>query len=797
MAEMRTFCFVNYYRKLLKNVQLRRFCTAETDSKANIEKIRNIGILAHIDAGKTTTTERMLFYSGTIRSMGEVHHGNTVTDYMEQERQRGITITSAAVSFPWHGNQINLIDTPGHIDFTMEVEQSLAVLDGAVVVLDASAGVEAQTLTVWRQASGHRVPRLLYLNKMDRSDASAPLCVESVRDKLQVTPLALHQPVLYEGRLVGLIDIITKEEIIWTQGRGQNLTRRKLTEKEDGVRWEAASASHTQLIDDLSSLDDTLADTIIQQESLDNLNSEEIKAAIRRCTLKMEAFPVLCGSSYKNIGVQTLMDGIVSYLPSPLECNSLYGCFEGDLAARAFKVQHDDQRGVLTFLRLYSGEICKGQKIYNLGQDRTEQTGLLYVALADEYKPVERVGAGSIAVVSALKATMTGDLVTSTQAAANRAKSKLVSSLREPAFAERVTPPSARPRLAALGEPAAEDTADVLLGIGTTVPEPVFLCSIEPPSAAFQSALETALDELRREDPSLRVIADDDAGQLVLAGMGELHLEIIKERIVREYKIDVELGPLQIAYREALVGSGKHTLAVDRKIGGARQQVKVTMSAKNMRGVAADKRGSEFVAGYRVLLPTLKPNLDLQEKSCKLHYTARPMDKSAESAANLSHLHPRNLAAIRQGVHTALLHGPKLGCPMVDVQVCLHWFEVGRGTSDSVVSATVVQCLRKVFEEAEAMLLEPVMLLQVVCPESHSARVLADLTRRRADILAINIRARNKVIDSITPLSELLGYSSTLRSLSSGLASFTMEFHSNRQMSPHDEEKAVKSVTGF
>ncbi|XP_073950110.1 ribosome-releasing factor 2, mitochondrial-like isoform X1 [Choristoneura fumiferana] len=765
MAEMRTFCFVNYYRKLLKNVQLRRFCTAETDSKANIEKIRNIGILAHIDAGKTTTTERMLFYSGTIRSMGEVHHGNTVTDYMEQERQRGITITSAAVSFPWHGNQINLIDTPGHIDFTMEVEQSLAVLDGAVVVLDASAGVEAQTLTVWRQASGHRVPRLLYLNKMDRSDASAPLCVESVRDKLQVTPLALHQPVLYEGRLVGLIDIITKEEIIWTQGRGQNLTRRKLTEKEDGVRWEAASASHTQLIDDLSSLDDTLADTIIQQESLDNLNSEEIKAAIRRCTLKMEAFPVLCGSSYKNIGVQTLMDGIVSYLPSPLECNSLYGCFEGDLAARAFKVQHDDQRGVLTFLRLYSGEICKGQKIYNLGQDRTEQTGLLYVALADEYKPVERVGAGSIAVVSALKATMTGDLVTSTQAAANRAKSKLVSSLREPAFAERVTPPSARPRLAALGEPAAEDTADVLLGIGTTVPEPVFLCSIEPPSAAFQSALETALDELRREDPSLRVIADDDAGQLVLAGMGELHLEIIKERIVREYKIDVELGPLQIAYREALVGSGKHTLAVDRKIGGARQQVKVTMSAKNMRGVAADK--------------------------------VLRMDKSAESAANLSHLHPRNLAAIRQGVHTALLHGPKLGCPMVDVQVCLHWFEVGRGTSDSVVSATVVQCLRKVFEEAEAMLLEPVMLLQVVCPESHSARVLADLTRRRADILAINIRARNKVIDSITPLSELLGYSSTLRSLSSGLASFTMEFHSNRQMSPHDEEKAVKSVTGF
>ncbi|CAH0594497.1 unnamed protein product [Chrysodeixis includens] len=763
---MRTFCYINYYRKIFKTARCRRYYSSgEGKQPHNVENIRNIGILAHIDAGKTTTTERMLFYSGTIRSMGEVHHGNTVTDYMEQERQRGITITSAAVSFPWRNSQINLIDTPGHIDFTMEVEQSLAVLDGAVIVLDASAGVEAQTLTVWRQASGYRVPRLLYLNKMDRGDASADACVRSVRDQLRVQPLLLHRDVRHKDKLIGLIDLITLEEIIWTQGRGQNLVRRKLTEKEDGHKWESAVADHKDLVDTLSGLDDQLAETIIQQESLD-ISSKEIEEAIRRCTLSMKAFPILCGSSYKNIGVQTLMDGVVSYLPSPSEGHKLYRAFGTELAARAFKVQHDDQRGVLTFLRLYSGEISKGQKIYNLGQDKSELTGSLYVALADEYRPVESVTAGNIAVVSSLKATMTGDLVTSSQAAAGRAKTRLATLLKDPAATEDLMLPSARQRLQALEEqPTGEELADVLLGIGTSIPEPVFLCSIEPPSLSQQQALETALAELQREDPSLRVSVDADSGQMVLAGMGELHLEIIKERIIREYKIEAELGALQIAYRETLAGGARHSLALDRKIAGAKQLCKVTMSAKGVKGIAQDK--------------ILK------------------LDKSGDSAANLAHLHPRSLAAIRQGVNTALLHGAKLGCPMVDVQVTLHWFEVGRGTSDSVITAAVAQCLRKVFEQAECVLLEPLMSLQVLCPDTHSARVLADLARRRAQIQDIHVRHNNKVIQCLAPLSELLGYSSSLRSLSSGLAAFTMQFHSLQQMAPLDEEKAIKSVTGF
>ncbi|XP_075983311.1 mitochondrial ribosome recycling factor 2 [Anticarsia gemmatalis] len=761
-VKMRTFCYINYYRKLLKTARLHRFYSSNEGKEKNI---RNIGILAHIDAGKTTTTERMLFYSGTIRSMGEVHHGNTVTDYMEQERQRGITITSAAVSFPWRDSQINLIDTPGHIDFTMEVEQSLAVLDGAVIVLDASAGVEAQTLTVWRQASGYRVPRILYLNKMDRSDASAAACARSVRDKLHAEPLLLHTDVRHEDKLIGLIDLLSLEEVIWTHGRGQNFSRRRLTEKEDGRKWESAMTAHKELVDTLSGIDDQLADTIIAQETLD-IKPKELEQAIRRSTLSMKAFPLLCGSSYKNIGVQTLMDGIISYLPSPAEGHKLYRTFTNDLAARAFKVQHDDQRGVLTFLRLYSGEISKGQKIYNLGQDKSEQIGALYVALADEYKPVEKVTAGNIAVVSSLKGTMTGDLVTSTQAAATRAKTHLAKWLQEPGAKDQLMLPSARQRLQAMEtEPSNEELADVLLGIGTTIPEPVFLCSIEPPSVSQQTALEAALAELQREDPSLRVTTDPDSGQMVLAGMGELHLDIIKERIIREYKIDVELGPLQIAYREALLGAARHTQLVDRKMGGNRQFCKITMSAKNVKGVPHDK--------------ILK------------------LDKSGDSAANLSHLHPRHLSAIKQGVSTAIMHGPKLGCPVVDVQVTLHWFEIGRGTSDSVVTAGVAQCLRKVFEASESMLLEPVMSLEVVSPESHSSRVLADLARRRTIIQHIHVRHQNKVIDCLAPLSELLGYSSTLRSLSSGLATFTMEFHSYQQMSPYDEEKAIKSVTGF
>ncbi|KAJ0173441.1 hypothetical protein K1T71_010590 [Dendrolimus kikuchii] len=735
---MKSMFLLNYYRKLPKNERFRRYCSNIKDrDKHKIENIRNIGILAHIDAGKTTTTERMLFYSGTIRSMGEVHHGNTVTDYMDQERQRGITITSAAASFPWRGGQINLIDTPGHIDFTMEVEQSLAVLDGAVIVLDGSAGVEAQTLTVWRQANGYRVPRILYLNKMDRNDADTVACVRSIQDKLHAQPLLLHHTVWHEGRLIGLIDLIRLEEIIFTKGRGQSYQYRKITEKDDGKKWEAAILDHRQLIDTLSSLDDGLAETIIQKESLE-IEPKDVVDAVRRCTVNMKGFPVLCGSSYKNIGVQMLMDGVMM----------LYKSFGNELSARAFKVQHDDQRGVLTFLRLYSGEISRAQKIYNLAQDKSEQGGSLYVALADEYKPVDTVTAGNIAVVSSLKTTFDRCTISWNRL---RGRSSFIS-WHVPGSKRHRTFPSAA-------------VLKILAVTWTTIPEPVFLCSIEPPSLALQSALETALAELQREDPSLRVITDEETGQMVLAGMGELHLEIIKERIIREYKIDVELGPLQIAYREALVGHGRETLSVDRKIGGARQVVKVTVSAKNAKGIPADK--------------TLK------------------LDKSGDSAANLAHVHPRHMQAIKQGVKNALMHGPKIGSPMVDIQVTLHWFEVGRGTSDSVVTATMAQCLRKIFESSETLLLEPMMSLEVVCPESHSARVLADLSRRRIEIQHIQVRHQNKVVDCLAPLSELLGYSTTLRSLSSGLATFSMEFHSHREMSPHDEEKAIKSVTGF
>lgn len=763
---MRTFCVVNYYRRLYQNVNFRHYCSKIiSKNEEGMEKIRNIGILAHIDAGKTTTTERMLYYSGTIRAMGEVHHGNTVTDYMEQERQRGITITSAAVSFPWNDHQINLIDTPGHIDFTMEVEQSLAVLDGVVIVMDGSAGVEAQTLTVWHQASDYRVPRILYLNKMDRADADEEACLRSIREKLRAQPLLLHTPVRLDGKLVGLIDIINKEQIIWTHGRGQKFARRKLTEANDGLKWELTLERHRQLIDTLSTLDDSLANTIIEAETIDNLNSDVINAAVRRCVIQMSAFPVLCGSSYKNVGVQALMDAVIHFLPSPLDCHKLYKCFDKELAARVFKIQHDDQRGVLSFLRLYSGSISKGHKLFNFRQDKSEMTGSLYVAYADEYKSVEAVTAGNIAVISNLKDTISGDLITSTQSAASRVKSVIANTITKD-YLEELLLPSTRAKLDALEtDPTNEEIADVLLGVGTTIPEPVFLCSIEPPSVSYQQPLEVALAELQREDPSLRVQFNDESGQIVLAGMGELHLEIIKERIIREYKINVELGPLYIAYRETMVNEAKQDLVVDRKIGNQKQYINIKMSAKPVKGIPQDK--------------------------------ILRLDKTQDSASNLSRIHPRQMAAVISGVQAALSRGPKLSCPVIDVRVTLHWLEIGRGTSDSILTATVAQCLKKILEQSDSILLEPVMRVEVVCPESHVSRVMADLTRRRTDILQMQVRNMNKVIECLTPLSELVGYATLLRTLSSGLASFTMEFHSHRQMAPQDEQQAITNITGF
>lgn len=583
----------------------------------------------------------MLFYSGLIRNMGEVHHGNTVTDYMDQERQRGITITSAAVTFNWKDYRFNLIDTPGHIDFTMEVEQTLQILDGAIVVLDGSAGVEAQTLTVCRQADRYNIPRIIYINKMDRRDADFDMSLRSIKSKLNVETLPIQIPIKETDDLEGIVDVITMEKLTFDKKhQGMNLIKTQVTES-DGKLWDIASEKRRVLTDKLSGLDDKLADIIIEQESLENVQSQVLVDSLRRVTLSRKGVPVISGSSYKNIGVQPLMDSVILYLPSPANANDSnpYRCFKSNLAARVFKVVHDKQRGPITFFRIYSGNMKKNQKLYNVTRDQSEQCTRLYIACADDYEEVAEVSYGNIAAVGGLKNTVTGDLVMTNASAASHAKQTM---LKE--------------------NPDRLDYVNNFFASGVNLPDPVFFCSIEAPSLSTQSALEIALQELQREDPSLRVRNDPETDQIVLAGMGELHIEIIKERIRREYKIDVDLGPLQIAYKETIQDVVEDTLNVEHKVGQSKHKVTVTLS--------------------------LIPNYDRKEKLL--------LDRSPDNASNIDSIHPRVMSAIKNGVNAGLLNGVKLNCPVINVGVKLHWLEVARGTSDTIVSAAVSQCIRKV-----------------------------------------------------------------------------------------------------
>ncbi|XP_018351434.1 PREDICTED: ribosome-releasing factor 2, mitochondrial [Trachymyrmex septentrionalis] len=727
-------------RYIHKNTSLSE---ASKSKECATAKIRNIGILAHIDAGKTTTTERMLYYSGLIRNMGEVHHGNTVTDYMEQERQRGITITSAAVTFNWKDYRFNLIDTPGHIDFTMEVEQTLQILDGAIVVLDGTVGVEAQTLTVSRQADRYNIPRIIYVNKMDRANADFNMSLQSIESKLNVETLPIQIPIEKAGALEGIIDIITMEKLIFDKkNQGMHLIKTKIAESEDARLWNIASEQRRLLTDKLSGLDDKLADIIIEQESLDNIQPQMLVDSLRRVTIGRKGVPVILGSSYKNIGVQPLMDSVILYLPSPTNVYqlNLYRCFENNLAARVFKIVHDKQRGPITFFRIYSGNMKKGQKLYNVTRGQSEQCTRLYIACADDYEEVTEVSYGNIAAVSGLKNTITGDLITTSQSIANHAKQIM---LKE--------------------NPKQLDYVNNFFASGVNLLDPVFFCSIEPPSLSAQTTLETALQELQREDPSLHVKNDPETEQIVLGGMGELHIDIIKQRIRTDYKIDVDLGPLQIAYKETIQNAVKDTLSIEHKMGHTTHKVTIIMS--------------------------LIPNYEGKEKLL--------LDKSPDNASNIDCIHPRVISAIKNGVNAALLHGVKLSCPVINVGVKLHWLEVARGTSDTIISAAASQCIRKLLQDGNSMLLEPMMQLEIVTPEEYSSSINSDLTRRRAVIQEIDMRGNNKVIRTLAPLSELLGYSTTLRIITSGNATFSLEFNHYQLMTSINEEQAIEKIKGF
>ncbi|XP_044132001.1 ribosome-releasing factor 2, mitochondrial [Bufo gargarizans] len=703
-----------------------------------VSKIRNIGIMAHIDAGKTTTTERMLYYSGYTRALGDVDDGDTVTDFMVQERERGITIQSAAVTFDWNGHRINLIDTPGHVDFTVEVERSLRVLDGAVAVFDASAGVEAQTLTVWRQADKHSVPRMCFLNKMDKTGASFTYSIESIKEKLKARPLLLQLPIGEGKSFQGLIDLVTMESLSWStqsnEDDGRTFQKKPLSALMDRDLLQSAKEARSVLLEQIADLDDEFASLMLEEysEDLNLIPVEKLQAAIRRITLARSAVPVLCGSALKNKGVQPLLDAITLYLPSPDDCShDFMSWYKDDLCALAFKVVHDRQRGPMVFVRIYSGVMKAQSAVYNVNKNCTERMSRLILPFADQQVEISSLPPGNIALTVGLKQTATGDTIVSSKASAS----------------------AAARRAGRAGEKSKDKKSqDNLVLAGVEIPEPVFFCTIEPSSVAKQPDLENALRCLQLEDPSLKVKIDPDSGQLILCGMGELHIEIIHDRIRREYGLETYLGPLQIAYRETILSGSRASDTLDRMMGDTRHQVTVELEVK-----------------------------PLSDDSPVVKYSG-----NLPSSVN------GYQEAVENGIHSSYLSGPLLGSPLQDVGVIVHKVNVLPGTSMTVVSACVSRCVQKALKTAGKQILEPMMRLEITMGDDYLGSVLADLSQRRGNVQEIQDRLDNKVVLALVPLAELMGYSTDLRSATSGSATFTLQLSNYEPMNPQDQNSLLR-----
>uniref|UniRef100_A0AAZ3PYQ4 Elongation factor G2 n=1 Tax=Oncorhynchus tshawytscha TaxID=74940 RepID=A0AAZ3PYQ4_ONCTS len=690
----------------------------------DISKIRNIGIMAHIDAGKTTTTERMLYYSGYTRALGDVDDGDTVTDFMVQERERGITIQSAAVTFDWKKHRINLIDTPGHVDFTLEVERALRVLDGAVAVFDASAGVEAQTLTVWRQAEKHHVPCICFLNKMDKPGASLHFSIESIKKKLKANPVLLQIPIGSGKSFTGLIDLITNQQMTW----------RVKSRAEDGRVFETKSLSQS---DD----PELLQDAMEARAAL----IEQLQEAVRRVTLARKGVPVLCGSSLRNKGVQPLLDAITAYLPAPNERHhDLVRWYQDDLCALAFKVVHDKQRGPLVFVRIYSGTMKPQSAVLNINRNNTERMSRLLLPFADQHVEIPSLTAGNIALCVGLKQTVTGDTIVSSKASA-------VAAVR-------------RAQKEKEGERKRGGEQASLVLAGVEVPEPVFFCSIEPPTMSRQADLENALTCLQREDPSLKVRVDSDSGQTILCGMGELHIEILHDRIRREYGIETHLGPLQVAYRETILQSMATTDTLDRTVGERRHMVTVSVAVCPIM----DSSSSSLT-------------------SCEITY-----DEEVEEQ-----LSPDVRDAVENGVNSSYLQGPLLGYPVQGVSTMIQSVSMEPGTSLAMLSACVSRCMLKALRQAGGQVLEPVMSLEVTVGEEHLSSVLGDLAQRRGAIRDIQSRHDSKVLLATAPLAEMMGYSTALRTLTSGNATFSLQLDIYEAMNPQHQNALLNKMAGL
>ncbi len=692
--------------------------------KYALEKTRNIGIMAHIDAGKTTTTERILFYTGRTHKLGEVHEGAATMDWMEQEQERGITITSAATACEWDSHRINIIDTPGHVDFTVEVERSLRVLDGAVAVFDSVAGVEPQSENVWRQADKYHVPRIAYINKMDRIGADFERGVQTMIDRLGAHPVPIQLPIGAEGDFRGIIDLVENNAIIYNDDLGKE--QEVVEIPADLV--DAAAAAREHLLEEVSHFDDEIVEMILEDQEVP---VERIKAAIRAASLGLKFTPVLCGSSFKNKGVQPLLDGIVDYLPSPLDVPAVEGIEpvrgqdEGQTATReasddapfsalAFKIAADPYVGKLTYFRVYSGKLEAGSRVLNVSSGKTERIGRILEMHANERVDLEDVSAGDIAAAVGIKQVTTGDT------------------------------------LCAPDRPIKLEMIEF--------PEPVIKVAIEPKTKVDQEKMGVALSRLAEEDPTFQVRTNEETGQTEISGMGELHLEVLVDRMLREFKVEANVGRPQVSYRETIRGTVQKVEGrFVRQTGGSGQYGIVYIDMEPAPG-----EGFDFIN--------------------KIKGGAIPSEY---------------IPSVEKGIEEALDTGVKAGYPMVDIRVTLVDGKY-HDTDSSEIAFKVAGSLafKEAARRAKPVLLEPIFAVEVVVPEEFMGDVIGDLNRRRGRVHGMEPRGNAQVVTGSVPLSEMFGYATDLRSNTQGRATYTMVFESYEEVPPNIAEKVVESRTG-
>ncbi|HEU4547652.1 MAG TPA: elongation factor G [Microlunatus sp.] len=695
------------------------------DIKTDLTHVRNIGIMAHIDAGKTTTTERILFYTGINYKIGEVHEGAATMDWMEQEQERGITITSAATTCHWKDHQINIIDTPGHVDFTVEVERSLRVLDGAVAVFDGVAGVEPQSQTVWRQADRYKVPRICFVNKLDRTGASFDFCVQTIKNRLNAVPAVLQLPIGSEGGFIGVVDLVHMRALTW---HGETTIGDDYTVEEiPADMLEQAQAAHHELVELVADYDDDLMEAYLTDE--DSVDPEQLVGAIRQAVLSSKITAVLCGSAFKNKGVQPLLDAVIAYLPSPVDVPAIDGFKPGDesvkverhpdandpFSALAFKIAADPHLGRLTYIRLYSGKLEAGSTVLNSTKGRKERIGKIYQMHANKREEIASVGAGQIVAVMGLKDTTTGETLS--------------------------------------------DQANPVVLESMDFPAPVIEQAIEPKTKSDQEKLGVAIQRLAEEDPTFRVHTDDETGQTIIAGMGELHLEVLIDRMKREFRVEANIGKPQVAYRETLRKAVEKVEYTHKKqSGGSGQYARVIIKLEPQEAGT----GYEFV-----------------------------------NAVTGGRIPKEYIPAVDEGIQDAMQFGVLAGYPVEDIKVTLvdgAYHDVDSSELAFRIAGSMV--FKEAARRADPALLEPVMAVEVTTPEDYMGTVIGDLNGRRGHIQAMNDLHGNKVIDALVPLSEMFGYVGDLRSKTSGQANYSMEFHSYAETPKSISDEIIQKARG-